>query len=64
MRSAGEPYRTVLAGSVIWHSPAGRLWLDGAVRIADVAAQNRVYRAGIRSAPVPYERLSEELLSP
>jgi hypothetical protein len=50
------------AERVIWQSPAGRLWLDAGTGIAEAAQQNHLYRAGVRSGPVPYERLSEELL--
>jgi len=52
------------AERVIWQSPAGRLWLDGGSKIATLKKQHRAYRAGIRSGPVPYERLSEERLAP
>jgi hypothetical protein len=47
----------------IWHSPAGRLWLQGATGIAKVDEQNAVYRAGIGSGPVPEVRLSDERLA-
>ncbi len=49
---------------VIWHSPAGRLWLQAGSTVAPVSAQDGAYRAGIRSAPVPYVRLSDKRLAP
>ena len=48
----------------VWRSPAGRLWMDGGRRPAPLHEQYGRYRAGIRSAPVEYVRLSEERLAP
>lgn len=48
---------------IIWTSPAGRLWLDGATAIGPVERQRSRYQAGIGSGPVPYERLSDERLA-
>jgi len=43
----------------IWYSPAGRLWLDGGRAPAGADEQYGRYRAGVRSGPVEYIRLSE-----
>ena len=45
---------------LIWRSPEGRLWLEGLTGIAVIEEHSRAYRAGIRSGPVPYIRLSDK----
>ncbi len=47
----------------VWRSPAGRLWMDGGRAPAPASQQYGRYRAGIRSGPVEYVRLSEEPLA-
>ena len=47
----------------IWRSPAGRVWMDAGRNAAPAAEQYGRYRAGVRSGPVPYERLNEEPLA-
>jgi len=58
-----EPRRSEDKVRLIWESPNGRLWLEGLAGVTDVRTHHSSYRAGVRSGPVPLERLSGEKLA-